>query len=96
MAGPQLVKGLPGACAAWVVYDQMKALLHDLDKQICESFNGLHASMHPKRTDLSRTKAGYARHLLAAKRFNEGMWFPLVAIASQNWASAWALSATPF
>ena len=51
--------------------------------QVCEAFNGLHASMHPKRKDLSRTKAGKARFFAAIARSNDGLVNSVVEVMEE-------------
>jgi len=49
------------------------ALDHPYNTQVCEAVNGLHASMHPKRHDMSRTTLGRAVHMLCTARYNDGL-----------------------
>lgn len=51
----------------------MDALNHQHTTNVCESMNSLHASLHPKRRDLSRSTMGRLLHLLSAARFNDGI-----------------------
>ncbi|KAL1526526.1 hypothetical protein AB1Y20_015236 [Prymnesium parvum] len=53
--------------------DHLNALNHVYNTQVCEAVNSLHASMHPKRRDMSRTPVGRATHMLATARFNDGL-----------------------
>jgi antitoxin component of RelBE/YafQ-DinJ toxin-antitoxin module len=61
----------------------MSALCHDYNTQVCEAMNGLHASMHPKRRDLSRGVMGRAIHKLCSARFNDGVCESTKAVLSR-------------
>ena len=59
------------------------ALLHMNDTQVCKAFNSLHASIHPKRKDLSKTVAGKARFYAAIARSNDGLVASVKAVLAK-------------
>ena len=89
-AGSKLKPLLTGVFAKLTTDAQLDALLHELDTQVCEGFNGLHTSIHPKRLDLSRQVAGRARHKLAIKRSNYG-----ILSAARDVLAVWHTSRFP-